>query len=357
MQAILQSNGISVDEINPTEFAHLCWDAHPAARPNLARYLNEVILNNLGVLYAAYDSSGERVGQVVVEINPRYTTRGKPCATFGWLDGTTSETIISLLEQSSSWASKQELLVGGTSRRNTLLRGPVSFPKGLGGLGCQVEGFQMPRMYGVPAGRPELAAWIEAAGFKQDAPYACVDVSNTPAWESADSEFTRSFHLVNFSPSEWETRRDEIVGLVAGSFSEIFPDTVGGRFDAILETMRTHPNGTYYWPAALDNEGKLAGVIVCIPNLWQKWDGRPVTGVNVDTVVINAKYRGRGLFSALHDKGYRDMRANCGVTYFEGTAIWYANENAVKSIFPHGTLVRKHVVFQKRLKKISDNKE
>ncbi len=76
-----------------------------------------------------------------------------------------------------------------------------------------------------------------------------------------------------------------------------------------------------------------------------------MTAVNVDTIVIRPEYRGRGLFSALHDKGYRDMQASCGVTYFEGTAIWYANENAVKTIFPHCTLVRKHVVFQKRLKK------
>ncbi len=352
MQTISQPTCISIHQVNPLEFAAFCNEVHAVIRGNLADYLQDVVRNKEGRLFAAYDSNGDCTGRVEVEINPRFSTRGKPCATFGWLDATDAGTVNLLLGHASDWASKQEVIIGGTRRRNALLRGPVSFPKGLGGLGCQVEGFQMPRMYGVPASRPEMAAWIEAAGFKQDASYACVDVTNTPAWESAGTDFARSFQLVNFSPDGWAARQDEIVGLVAGAFSEIFPDTVGGRFDAIVETMGTHPNGKYYWPAALDMEGKLAGAIVCIPNLWQAWDGQSVTGVNVDTVVINPKYRGKGLFSALHDKGYRDMQTHCGVTYFEGTAIWYANENAVKSIFPHGTLVRKYVVYQKRLKKM-----
>jgi hypothetical protein len=73
--------------------------------------------------------------------------------------------------------------------------------------------------------------------------------------------------------------------------------------------------------------------------------------VNVDTVVVDPAQRGKGLFSALHDKGYHDQHDYLGLTHFEGTAIWEANENAVKSIFPHGIITRRHAVFQRRLVK------
>ncbi len=343
---------ISVQEICPDKFASLCTEAHVVNRGKLAGYLADTVEQEHGALFAAYDARGERVGRVAVEIHPGYTSRGKSCATFGWLDGSYPEVVKTLLARACEWASTREVLVGGTPRRNTLLRGPISFPKSIGGYGCQVEGFNMMRMYGIPTNRPELGAWIEATGFKADAPYACLDVTHTPKWESAGTDFARSFRLVNFTPAEWEARREEIVGLVGGSFSDLLPDFAAGRFEEVIGTTTTHPDGKYYWPAALDGEGKLAGVIVCIPNLYDTWDGHAVTSVNSDTVVINSKYRGRGLFSALHDKGMADMAAHYGITYFEGTAIWYANENAVKSIFPHGTLVRKHVVYQKRLKKM-----
>ncbi len=133
--------------------------------------------------------------------------------------------------------------------------------------GVPVEGFQMPRMYGIPTNRPELGAWIAAAGFKEDAPYACVDATNTPAWESAGTGLARSFQLVNLSPSEWGARREEIEGLVTGSFSDLLPDFAAGRFEEVLGTTTAHPDGKYYWPAALDGAGHLAGALVCIPNL------------------------------------------------------------------------------------------
>ncbi len=351
MQVIVKESPISIQEIAPTKFASLCTEAHAANRGKLAGYLNDIVEKDRGALFTAHDPAGTRVGRVCVEFNPKYMSRGKPCANFGWLDGTGPAAIEALLAQACTWASRQEVAIGGNSRRNTLLRGPVSFPKSIGGYGCQVEGFQMPRMYGIPTNRPELGAWIEAAGFTQDAPYACVDASNSPAWASAGAGPARSFQLVNFTPSEWGARREEIEGLVAGSFEDLLPDFAAGRFEEVLGTTTTHPNGKYYWPAALDGAGHLAGALVCIPNLWQAWNGHPVTAVNVDTIVIRPEYRGRGLFSALHDKGYRDMQAHCGITHFEGTAIWCANENAVKTIFPHCTLVRKHIVFQKRLKK------
>jgi len=342
---------ITIDDISAPDFADLCWEAHPRARWELCQYLSAMVESGCGALFAAYSSQGEVVGRVAVEIHPAYTSRGFPCATFGWLDGENECVISLLLEVAGEWAAKQQVVRNGRPRRNALLRGPISFPKELGGVGCQVEGFGLPRMYVISTNQASLGGWINQAGFAADATYACVDVSQTPAWESSLPP-SEDFTLATLSRVEWLERKEEIQALCASAFSTFLPDTVSyGRFEALHAATVALGDVYYSWPAAFDHDGHLTGVIVCLPNLYEAWDNRPVAGVNVDTVVIAPSQRGKGLFSALHDKGYRDQQQYCGITYFEGTAIWEANENAVNSIFPHGTICRRHVVFQKRLKK------
>ena len=56
--------------------------------------------------------------------------------------------------------------------------------------------------------------------------------------------------------------------------------------------------------------------------------------------------------------GARDkiVPMKCGITYYEGTAIWTKNskgvnnEEAMNTIFPHCKPIRKHIVFEKRIK-------
>ncbi len=349
MFAVPSSVTIAIQEICPTKFASLCNEAHAAMRGKLADYLHQVVEENRGVLLAAHDPAGTPVGRVCVEINPCYVTHGRPCATFGWLDGDCPEVVRALLDYASEWASRQEVVVNGHARRNALLRGPISLPKALGGIGCQVEGFHARRMSGESANRPELGRWIEAAGFRQDAPYACMDVTGTPVWKSARDEL-EGFTLVNLTAGEWYQREAEVVALAKDAFGVFLPDTLLGRFPEMLETASEF-NSFYLWPAALDRANKLAGFILALPNAWDAWDGEQVTSVNVDTVIISPRFRGSGIFSALHNKGIVDTRATLRNPYIEGTTIWCANENAVRTIFPHGTLVRKHIVFQKRLPK------
>ncbi len=346
----IQEIRVSTQEISANKFASLCTEAHAVTRGKLAKYLHDMVEAGQGALFAAYNPEGNRVGRVCVEVHQGYVTRGKPCATFGWLDGTSPGVVHMLLDQAAAWASTREILVDGSPRRNTLLRGPISFPKNLGGFGCQVEGFSLPRIYCVPTNQPDLAGWIAAAGFKQDASYACVDVTDTPTWNSAPGELD-GFTLVSLTADQWREREGELVGLAGAAFADFLPDIASGRFEEMWGATASVSKTFYSWPAALDREGKVAGFITALPNLWEAWDGRKVTCLNVDTVVIAPKYRGCGIFSAIHNKGVTDTRAHLGIRYYEGTAIWMANENAVRTIFPHGKLVRKHVVFQRRLRK------
>ncbi len=314
---------VGVQEICPAEFASLCNEAHAAIRGKLADYLHQVVEEHRGVLLAAYDSASTPVGRVCVEIHPRYVTHDRPCATFGWLDRDRPEVVRALLDHASEWASRREVIVNGHARRNAFLRGPVSLPKALGGIGCQVEGFQARRMSGESANRPELGCWIEAAGFRQDAPYACVDVTGTPVWKSAPDEL-EGFTLVNLTAGEWYQREAEVVALAKDAFGDFLPDTLLGRFQEMLETASEF-NTFYLWPAALDRANKLAGFILELPNVWDAWDGKQVTSVNVDTVIVSTRFRGSGIFSALHNKGIVETRVTLRNPYIEGTTIWCAN--------------------------------
>jgi GNAT superfamily N-acetyltransferase len=179
-----------------------------------------------------------------------------------------------------------------------------------------------------------------------------VDVTGSRVWDSAPDE-VNGFTLVTFSEQEWRSRVEEVVDLAAQAFGNFLPDSTAGRLEHCIDVTAEVSDPFYSWPAAVDAEGKLAAFIMALPNLWERWDGKEIFSLNVDTILVAPQYRRFGLMSALHNKGVYDTGRHMGIRYYEGTAIWLANENAVKTIFPHGRICRKHVVFQKRLSKIN----
>jgi hypothetical protein len=96
------------------------------------------------------------------------------------------------------------------------------------------------------------------------------------------------------------------------------------------------------------NTGELVGILLGLPDLYEKWGGNPITRANVDTAMVKKGYYGRGIFSALNNLG--QLTCNLyGVHYFEGTTIWSNNSRAIETIFPHCTPTRKHYMVQKRI--------
>ena len=72
--------------------------------------------------------------------------------------------------------------------------------------------------------------------------------------------------------------------------------------------------------------------------------------------MVRRGYNGMGVFSSLNNFGQATNRMMTGLTYYEGTYIWTKNskgvnnEDAINSVFPHCVSLRKHVVFEKRVK-------
>jgi hypothetical protein len=103
-------------------------------------------------------------------------------------------------------------------------------------------------------------------------------------------------------------------------------------------------------PFAIDRTTNgVVGVIFSIPNLYQLWLDEPLTHTNVDTAMVHKDYSRMGIFSNLNNIGQITLGFN-GINYVEGTTIWSNNEKAVAAIFPHAKSLRKHVVFQRRIR-------
>ena len=82
---------------------------------------------------------------------------------------------------------------------------------------------------------------------------------------------------------------------------------------------------------------------------------KEILNMNVDTAIVHPDYGGKGIFSALNNIG----QLTCQFfrpTVFEGTYVWINsakgvnNMKAINAIFPHCTLIREHIVVQKRVK-------
>ncbi len=185
---------------------------------------------------------------------------------------------------------------------------------------------------------------------------------------------------------------DEIVDLARDSFSTLLPDTSGGgrkNVEALIQLatnipklhFRYHqapdlykkykyiPEFTEAWteadlenivtvfPMVLERKtNRLIGMLIGVLDYYQYWKNEYISRINVHTAMIRRGYNGKGVFSSLNNFGQATCRSMRGTTYFEGTAVWTKNskgvnnEEAVSSIFPHCTPIRKHVVFEKRVR-------
>ncbi len=320
--------------------------------------------------------NGIKAGFVFCQIDQEYRSYGMRCPTFGWLHAQNFEACKALMGECERFVRENKF---------RKIRGPINYPKKIGGLGFQTEGFACPMMSGVAFNDPgsNVLAYLEVLGYKPDAKYSCVDAF-VKVWEKGKT--LDEGIVLRFLPlSEIRALKSQILSLAQQSFYSVLADAPGGkdRFEEIMNIYYqagkkikiTNPNfdPQIYaempgfldtWNAAdLDNivptsiyafdknSGELVGILMAQPNLYQLWAKEPLTHMNVDTVIIKKEYTGKGIFSALHNVGKSLSAAVYGYNYFEGTTIWANNDRAIKAIFPHSSPLRTHFVVQKRILK------
>jgi hypothetical protein len=341
----------------------------------LADYLTEKFSNPDYKIRFIYTTQNEILtGFVICQIDGEFKSYGKPCPTFGWLHAKNFLSCEMLMNECENFIRQHNF---------RKLRGPMNYPKIIGGIGWQTEGFTSPMMSGVAYNDPgsNVLIYLKELGYKIDTKYSCVDAF-VKIWTKG-KELDESI-MIRFLPlNEIKALKGQILNLAQQSFYSVLADAAGGqsRFDEIMEifsltskkihiinpnfdpqTFADMPGFLDTWNAAdLENvvstsifafdrrTGELVGVLMAQPNLFQLWAGEPLTHMNVDTVIIKKEYVGKGIFSALHNIGKTLSSAVYGYNYFEGTTIWANNDRAIKSIFPHSSPLRTHYVVQKRI--------
>ncbi len=318
--------------------------------------------------------NGIKKGFVFCQIDQDYRSYGMRCPTFGWLHAQNFEVCKALMRECERFVRENNF---------KKLRGPINYPKRVGGIGWQTGGFASPMMSGVAYNDPgsNALAYLEELGYKIDSKYSCVDAF-VKKWEKGkeldDNIMTRFLPL-----DEIKALKDQILSLAQQSFYSVLADATGGkhRFEEMMDaydqadkkvkivnpefdpqTYANMPGFIDTWNAAdLDNivstsiyafdrnSGELVGILMAQPNLYQLWAEEPLTHMNVDTVIIKKEYAGKGIFSALHNIGKTLLSAVYGYNYYEGTTIWANNDRAIKAIFPHSSPLRTHYVVQKRI--------
>jgi len=314
-------------------------------------------------------------GIVVCQIDPEYRSYGRKCGTFGWLYALNLESCKRLME-----TCEQFLL----SHKIRKIRGPINYPKLIGGIGFQIKGFEEKMMSGVNFHHPNMRElqFLEQLEYECESKYSCVHVTSDN-WEKGNN-LDNSIKIRYKTMEEFQHLFDEIMGLAKGSFHAILADAPGGkeRFNEMARLFSLVPQSHYtlsdnfnpkdftsvpeflmamdscdlekvitWMPMAFDREtNDLVGLIISLPNVYQIWKNTPLTHANVDTVMISKNHTGNGIFSSLNNIG-RIVTGINGITYVEGTTIWSNNDRAIKTIFPHSKVIREHIVVQKRIKK------
>ena len=318
--------------------------------------------------------NGIVTGFVICQIDGEFKSYGKPCPTFGWLHSNNYLSCEKLMKECEKFVQENNF---------RKLRGPINYPKRIGGIGWQTEGFASPMMSGVAYNDPgsNVLAYLKELGYKIDTKYSCVDafVKIWAKGKDLDSNIVARFLPLN----EIRALKAKILTLAQQSFYSVLADATGGkdRFEEIMDiyyqaskkievlnpsfdpkTYADMPGFLDTWDNAdLENivptsiygfdktTGELVGVLMAQPNLYQLWNDEPLSHMNVDTVIIKKEYAGMGIFSALHNIGKSLASAVYGFNYYEGTTIWANNDKAIKSIFPHSSPLRTHYVVQKRI--------
>jgi hypothetical protein len=340
----------------------------------LISYFKKKFNNELFKFKAFISYSGKDVsGFVTSMVDPQYTSYSRKCGSFGWLNAYDFDTCEALILACEKFIR---------ANRIRKIRGDINYPKKIGGLGIQNSGFERQMLYGVAFNDPNSRKleYLDRLGYFTESEYACMEVTQK-IWSSGKN-VDKDIRIGHITLDELIKRKDELLGIAQGSLYSILPDATGGeaRLQEVFNTFKEVPN-TFYkledgfnprdytdipeiieaWESYdLENvltwvhlafERKtddIVGIIICIPDLYELWLGKPITRCNVDTAMVKAGYTGKGIFSSLNNLGRATLELN-GIKYFEGTAIWYNNKEAVKSIFPHSIHARRHYVVQKRV--------
>ncbi len=290
-----------------------------------------------GTIYLLKSEADHVIGCIYVELSPNHLSFGKKSPIFGWLQADSEELCHALLHL----AQYVTMQAGFTS-----IRGPINEPSDLGGYGVCVEN-QLPQPLVYCSQTPaKYARWITSAGFSECAKYVSVEATNTydrpnpfPHVEIVDESIGATVQ----NPALLE----QLAATIAANFKDSLPDTtLHNKMQATIAQLLQMDRGEEFYIIARDTlTGEIAGFALEIPNVFDAWQHRPITSADIDTAIVNPKYRNADFFSWMFFQMVAKLRAR-GVVHQIGSSVWTKNYRAMRSFSKISTQLAKYQVFR-----------
>ena len=213
-------------------------------------------------------------GCIYVESKSHHSSFGKKIPIFGWLQAKNVETCKFLLESA-------EELVQNQGYKG--LRGPINEPHLYGGWGAAIKkSSTFPIMVNTPQNPIILNGWIESSGFERSTTYLGLDTKTVsyPPNTLNDNEFrfiSPTFEELKSNPELQENIKSHI----KRNFGNFLPDHNSGTFEDAFAVFQQVENGNDFYLFMQDKAtNQIVGLIEFIPNIFQKWQGQPITIIN-----------------------------------------------------------------------------
>ncbi len=322
-------------------FAYLPFPSWFMERFSLA--FNEHRRKTEGVIFLSYSSEGNRVvGSIYVEVTPTHRSYGKQIPIFGWLFADSADICHLLLQTAEEFVNAS----GGHS-----LRGPINEPHLFGGWGILHEASsKMPMMVDSMPFIPDIADWIQEAGYENDTTYVSLEIR-----EMADFNCPLDMDRFRFiSPTLAELQshselRSEVDRIISRNFSRFLPDTNPSKLADISQYLAQipAPEDFYILLQEIHSE-KIVGIIFEVPNFFEIWQKRTITISDVNTMVVDKEYQNQMVIYRIYVELQKKL-AQRGIQREIGVSVWKKNYMALKSFLKSAEIIAEYSVYQKKL--------
>ncbi len=121
--------------------------------------------------------------------------------------------------------------------------------------------------------------------------------------------------------------------------------------EEIINILEHTDHGEDFYLLAIDKiSGNIIAFILEIPNIFDQWQNKEISATDIDTVIIDLKYRHLDLFPWMFDNIVKKLRKR-GVKKQIGVAVWSKNTIALKCFLKVSKPIGKFRIYKKKLKK------
>ncbi len=295
-----------------------------------------------GVIFLYRSTEENKVqGCIYVELTPKHRSYNKQVPIFGWFQADSEVIALELLAYAEEY-----VLENGYN----ILRGPINSPAIYGGWGARYEGPEIPLSVDLSTNQQELKTWLENAGFDAEAEYIDVQSTNAPVMHcpipnDSIEKIQKPLEEILTDPEIME----QLYAFVGRNFVGRLPDTTPDKMEALFRLLDSVEHGENFYIFAREKAtGKIIAAILEIPNVFDLWQGKPLTSTAINTAIIDKAYRGKDLFHWIYWEFQKGQNKR-GITRHLGANIWTGNKAAIKSFGKASRVIGRSWVFQKKL--------